>query len=125
MKNIIIFTIGIISLLVYTSFDIVRFKNKEYNPKFFRFREGSEKRVRELVFYFLWFIPSLFISSCFMEDSILRLLYACICLLVILITYTTFYILLYKWNKTKIHMLKAFILNIICIFLLAVLLIVY
>lgn len=110
MKDILLFIIGIISTLLIILFNIERFRNKEYNPKLFRLRHGSEWRIKEFVGYFGFIIP---IHS--MQKSIISDIYVLILISAFTITFTTLNLLHNKSNKTKSTMLQTAIFDIIMI----------
>lgn len=55
--------IAIVSILIIVLFDINRYKNGEYNPLIFRFREGSEVCFKERIAYFVLIISTIMIKN--------------------------------------------------------------
>lgn len=105
MVDILLFVIGIISILLINWFEIKKFKNKKYNPKIFAL--DSECSTKKFVLFSGYIIPVLWI-----QDKVFSSILVLIAILVLGITFTTLDFLCYQSNKNKKIMIQRVIFDI-------------
>jgi len=113
--NIAMTVISVVSIIALSVFEIERYKKGEYNPLIFRFREGSEWEVKNLIAYFGAIVPIGII-----QNNDLKLFVGFIVMMSSLIFMTILNIICYKVKRDRKIIIQMIIFNSILIVILSV-----
>ena len=111
MRDTVLFSIGVIAILLIIGLDINNFKKNSYEPKIFRANELSNGNWLSLIAYIVSIIPIVF-----MQQSVLKGIFALLLISLLIMDKTILNITLYKSKKVRFNMFETFIFDIILIF---------